>query len=285
MSHEGSISVSSKIGKWRQLIIKNTTNIPAGRRAYPKEYFDLLFVYFFCIRKVEMLQKLIYKLSIKIICLYTRLLLRQNVIWNASLPLGPKLIVSNHPSHLDPIYIASLFPYPINTLISEKAFLIPVIGAYLRRLGQVPVSSGKGMAAFDSALKLLEAGCSVVLFPEGRVSPQEGSLHPLRSGAARLALLTGVPVIPIGIYLDRKRSHSIASTVSKISAVVYWYLHGKYNITVGPAMYFEGDVEYRPNVLTALNRIMRRITQLRLESKRRAKESKQLLIDSVKTGS
>lgn len=225
-----------------------------------------------------MLQKIIYKLSIEIIRLYTRLMLRQKVVWNASLPVGPKLIVSNHPSHLDPIYIASLFRYPINTLISEKAFLIPVIGAYLRRIGQVPVTPGKGMVAFDSARKLLEAGCSVVLFPEGRVSPREGNLHPLRTGAARLALLTGVPVIPIGIYLDRKRNHSIASTVSKISAVVYWYLHGRYNITVGPAMYFEGDVEYRPNVLTAVNRIMQRITQLSLESK-------QLSIDSVKTGS
>lgn len=228
-----------------------------------------------------MLQKLIYKLSIEIIRLYTRLMLRQNVIWNASLPVGPKLIVCNHPSHLDPIYIASLIPCQINTLISEKAFLILGIGAYLRRLGQVPVSPGKGMIAFDSARRLLEAGCTVVLFPEGRISPQEGGLHPLRTGAARLALLTGVPVIPIGIYLDRKHNHSIASTVSKISAIVYWYLRGRCNITVGPAMYFKGDVEYRPNVLSALNRIMRRITQLGLESKRSANESKQLSIGSV----
>jgi hypothetical protein len=100
-----------------------------------------------------------------------------------------------------------------------------------------------------------------------------------------LALLTGVPVIPIGIYLDRKRNHFIASTVSKKRDVRYWHLHGRYNITVGSAMYFEGDVEYMPNVLMALNRIMRRITQLSLESKRRTNEGKQLSIDRVQAGS
>ncbi len=224
-------------------------------------------------------------MSLEIIRLYTRLMFKRNIIWEASLPLGPKLIVSNHPSNIDPVYIASLFSHPINTLITEKVFLIPVIGAYLRRLGQVPVSPSKGMAAFDSARRLLETGCSVVLFPEGRVSPQEGGLHPLRTGAARLALLTGVPVIPIGIYLDRNRNNSTASTVSKKSDVRYWHLYGRYNITVGSAMYFEGNVEYRPNVLTALNRIMQRIIQLSLESKRRTNEGRQLSIDEVKIGS
>lgn len=227
-------------------------------------------------------QELTYTISRTIIRIYTRLMLRLDVIWKASLPSGPMLIVANHPSCSDPIYLASIFPHPVKILITDKPFHIPMIGALLRRLGQVPVPSGKGRAAFESARRLLEAGCSVALFPEGCVSPQEGGFHPLRTGAARLALLTGVPVVPIGIYLDRERNHAIASTVAGKRTIGYWCLRGAYSITVGPAVNYEGNVEHRPNVATVSNRIMQQITQLSLESEERAKGSKQFSIDGQK---
>ena len=229
-----------------------------------------------------MSQELAYTMCRMIIRSYTRLMLRQDVIWKASLPSGPKLIVANHPSCTDPIYLASIFPHPVKILITDKPFRIPMMGAFLRRLGQVPVPPGKGRAAFESARRLLDAGSSVALFPEGCVSPQEGGFHPLRTGAARLALLTGVPVVPIGIYLDRERNHAIASTVAGKRTIGYWCLRGVYSMTVGTAVNYEGNAEHRPNVATVSNSIMQQITQLSLESEQRAKGSKQFSVEGTR---
>ncbi|TLD42638.1 MAG: 1-acyl-sn-glycerol-3-phosphate acyltransferase [Candidatus Jettenia ecosi] len=230
----------------------------------------------------NMSQDLTYIMSRTIIRIYTRLMLRMDVSWKTSLPSGPKLIVANHPSCSDPIYLASIFPHPVNILITNKPFLIPMIGSFLRWLGQVPVPPGKGLVAFESARQLLKAGCSVALFPEGCVSPQEGGIHPLRTGAARLALLTGVPVVPIGIYLNRERNHAIASNVAGKRTIGYWCLRGVYSITVGPAVNYEGSVEHKPNVAAVSDRIMQQITQLSLESEQRAKGSNQFSIDGTK---
>jgi 1-acyl-sn-glycerol-3-phosphate acyltransferase len=227
-------------------------------------------------------QDLTYTVSRTIIRLYTRLMLRMDVIWKESLPSGPKLIVANHPSCSDPIFLASIFPHPINILISDKPFLIPMMGIFLRWLKQVPVQPDKGRAAFESARQLLEAGRSVALFPEGCVSPREGGFHPPRTGAARLALLTGVPVVPVGIYLDRDRNHAITSTVEGKRTIRYWCLRGAYSMTIGPAMNFEGNVEHRPDVATVSQRIMQQITQLSLESEQRAKGIKQCSIGGTR---
>lgn len=229
-----------------------------------------------------MSQELTYTISRAIIRIYTRLMLRLDVVWKESLPSGPKLIVANHPSCSDPIYLASIFSYPVKILITDKPFQIPMMGAFLRRLGQVPVPPGKGRDAFESARRLLEAGCSVALFPEGCVSPREGGFHPLRTGAARLALITGVPVIPVGIYLDRERNHAITSTVAGKRTIRYWCLRGTYSMTVGQAVNYEGNVEHRPTVATVSNRIMQQITQLSLESEQRANGNKQFSIEGTR---
>jgi len=59
--------------------------------------------------------------------------------------------------------------------------------------------------ALDAARQLLEAGGSVALVPEGRLSPRRGGFRAPRTGAARLAILTGVPIVPIGIHLLRTK--------------------------------------------------------------------------------
>ena len=96
----------------------------------------------------------------------------------------------------------------------ESLFLIPVFGAFLRWSGHIPVVPGQGRAAFDAAYRRLLRGRSVALFPEGDLCPQGGGFLPPRTGAAWLALLTGVPIVPIGIHLSRERSRAIVSTVA-----------------------------------------------------------------------
>jgi 1-acyl-sn-glycerol-3-phosphate acyltransferase len=196
-------------------------------------------------------------------------MLNMDIHWKAPLPVGPKLIVANHPSISDVSYLSLLSPQPIKLLIIESPFLLPVLGTYLRWCGHVPVVLDNGRAAFEEAYRLLEMGDSVALFPEGWVSPQEGGFNLPRTGAARLALLTGVPVVPVGIYLPRERNWVISANVGDRRTVGYWYLRGPYSMTVGQPLHFEGDVEDRGLVASVSDRIMRRIISLAHESELR----------------
>jgi len=214
-------------------------------------------------------QKLLYSLGRAVVLLYARLMLRLDVLWYAPFPAGPKLIVANHPSISDPIYLALLSSQPIKILIIDNPFSVPLLGAYLRRSGHVPVVPGNGRAAFDEARRLLEAGHSVALFPEGWVSPPEGGFNSPRTGAARLALLTGVPVVPVGIYLPRERNHVVSATINGKRTVGYWYLRGSYSVTVGQALRFQGGINDRDHVAAVSDRIMQRIASLAHQSERR----------------
>jgi 1-acyl-sn-glycerol-3-phosphate acyltransferase len=214
-------------------------------------------------------QKLLYSLGRTIIRIYTRMMLKLDILWQAPLPAGPKLIVANHPSASDPFYLALLSPRPIKILIIDNPFAVPVLGAYLRRSGHVPVIPGNGRLAFEQARRLLETGRSVALFPEGWISPQQGGFNSPRTGAARLALLTDVPVVPVGIYLPRARNRTITAHINGKHTVGYWYLRGPYSMTVGHALHFEGDCGDRACVTFVTNSIMRQITALAHQSEQR----------------
>ena len=217
------------------------------------------------------IQKLLHVTSMTIVRFYAWLMLQLDVFWQAPFPAGPKLIVANHPSTTDPFYLGLLSRQPISLLIIESLFLIPIFGAFLRWSGHIPVVPGQGRAAFDAAYRRLLRGRSVALFPEGDLSPQEGGFLAPRTGAARLALLTDVPIIPIGIYLPRERSRAIVSTIAGKRLKGYLYLRGKYGVTVGQAMHFRGDVEDRGQVTAVSEDIMRQIKSLAQESERRVK--------------
>jgi 1-acyl-sn-glycerol-3-phosphate acyltransferase len=221
--------------------------------------------------RYNLIRNLLYKAGRAMVWLYARLMLQVDVSWHVPLPAGPKLIVANHPSTTDPFYLNLLSSQPMNLLIIEHPFLVPVFGTYLRWSGHVPVVPGQGRSAFDDAHLLLKKGRTVALFPEGDVSPRHGGLLPPHSGAARLALLTGVPIVPVGIYLPLWRCRTIVSRIAGRDYVGYWYVRGTYSMTVGQALYGEGDVEDRAGVGRLSNRIMQQIHALALESEWRAK--------------
>jgi len=108
-----------------------------------------------------------------------------------------------------------------------------------------------------------------VIFPEGALSPLEGGICPPHTGVARLALITGAPVIPVGIHLQRERIHFRATTVDGKTEVARFYLHGPYAVTIGEPMRFEGNIEDREYVRVVSQRIMQRIVSLSAESARR----------------
>ncbi|MEJ5308941.1 MAG: lysophospholipid acyltransferase family protein [Anaerolineae bacterium] len=195
------------------------------------------------------------------------------ILWQAPLPAGPKLIVANHPSFTDPFAISLLSSRPMAILITSLAFLVPILGFYLKRSRHIPVTPGAGRPAFDEALQRLKAGETVALFIEGQISPTDGGFCPPRTGAVRLALSAGVPIIPVGIHIARERLHVIEAKIKGETYPEQWYLRGPFRMTVGEPIHLEGDVEDHAHVRAESQRVMQRIIDLAHEGKRRLQES------------
>jgi 1-acyl-sn-glycerol-3-phosphate acyltransferase len=216
--------------------------------------------------EVIVIEQSVYQLGRNTIDLYTRVMLDMDVWQHAPLPGGPKIIAANHPTTTDPFFLLTLPGEQMSLLITEMAFKAPVFGHILRMSGHIPVLQDNGRAAFDRALELLKAGRTIGIFPEGSLSPHEGGLCKSRTGTARLALLSGAPVIPVGIHLHRERIRYVDTTFEDMSATARWYLNGPYAMTVGEPMTFSGDVEDRAYVRSVSETIMLRIGRLARES-------------------
>jgi 1-acyl-sn-glycerol-3-phosphate acyltransferase len=77
------------------------------------------------------------------------------------------------------------------------------VGAALRGAGQIPVDRGTGdRTPLDAATRALEAGEVVVIYPEGTTTTTNQDFSPARgkTGAVRLALQTGVPILPVATW-------------------------------------------------------------------------------------
>lgn len=119
---------------------------------------------------------------------------------------GGAILVANHISHADPLvcahYVYDAGRWP-RFLGKASVFRLPAIGSILHQVGQIPVERGSMDAArsLDSLVAAISAGDAVIVYPEGTIT-REPELWPMRgkTGAARLALATGVPVIPIVMW-------------------------------------------------------------------------------------
>lgn len=119
---------------------------------------------------------------------------------------GPAIVAGNHVSSLDGIALAlatgGRARRMTRFLVAAEFFAKPWVAWALRLYRQIPVRRGKrDPGALDEAIGTIRAGALVGIFPEGRVNPDPGSgLQPGRTGVARLALATGAPVVPVGIW-------------------------------------------------------------------------------------
>ncbi|HLU71502.1 MAG TPA: lysophospholipid acyltransferase family protein [Nonomuraea sp.] len=116
---------------------------------------------------------------------------------------GGVIIVANHLSWTDPVLLAHFLynngRWPI-VLAKSSLFKVPFLGHAVRSLRAIPVYRGSADAVrslHDSA-ELLKAGGAILFYPEGTCT-RDPDLWPMvgKTGAARLALETGAPVIPV----------------------------------------------------------------------------------------
>lgn len=123
---------------------------------------------------------------------------------------GPVVVAPNHFSEIDPLVIGlSIWKLGRAPRYLGKAslFKIPVFGWLLRRSGQIPVerTTSRGNDSLTAANQLVEKNLVVVVYPEGTLT-RDPDLWPMRgkTGAVRLALTAGVPLIPVAHWGTQK---------------------------------------------------------------------------------
>jgi len=183
-----------------------------------------------------------------------------------NIPSGPKIIVANHPNATDGFTLPFIFPETLHFLIQGSVFSTPFVGRLLARAEQIPVVKGKGDQALDLAKEKLNQGNSVVIFPEGRLNNDRG-LHKGRLGAARLAVETGIHLLPLGFFvpLDALRSFSKNIQDENRISTSRWQWGGDCFIRIGNPLQLTPDpLPKNPetNLLQLTNMIMGQIDAL-----------------------
>jgi 1-acyl-sn-glycerol-3-phosphate acyltransferase len=117
---------------------------------------------------------------------------------------GGVIFVANHISNADPLALGQFLAFSgrwPRFLAKASVFHIPVVGRIIAACGQIPVQRGSAQSkdALVAAAQAIEQGRALVIYPEGTIT-YDPQLWPMKgkTGAARLALKTGCPVVPIG---------------------------------------------------------------------------------------
>lgn len=178
-------------------------------------------------------------------------------------PTGGYIACPNHLTEIDPlvvghaVYGAGRLP---RFLAKESLFKIPVVGMVLRKTRQIPVArSSKGAnASLEAARELIADGGVAIVYPEGTLT-RDPDLWPMRgrTGAARLALQTGAPVVPVAHW-------GAQELLPRYAKKLHVFPRKRVVVRMGPPVDLE-DLRGKPltkSVLVeATDRIMRAVTR------------------------
>lgn len=115
------------------------------------------------------------------------------------------IYMANHESMFDIPAVLTTLPGETRLLAKRSLFKIPIFGWSLYAGGFIPVDRGDRAGAkrtFDNAIRVLESGRSILLFPE-ETRTHDGNLLPFKPGGFLMALKTGFPIVPVGIRGSR----------------------------------------------------------------------------------
>jgi 1-acyl-sn-glycerol-3-phosphate acyltransferase len=123
-----------------------------------------------------------------------------SVTWQAEVDLSiPHIIVTNHCSYVDSIFIAAVLPELHLFIAKTELQRVPVLGAWLRNIGSVFIERFEPTQSVAEVARLqqeLARGNSIVIFPEGTFTRATG-LRPFHLGAFQVAAAAEAPIIPL----------------------------------------------------------------------------------------
>ena len=128
-----------------------------------------------------------------------RILCPIRITGKENIPEGGALICSNHTSAVDIVHLAVALGPRTNFAVMAKDSLFKnkLIGWFFGKMGAFPVNrGGSDLVAMKTALKALQDGKKLVIFPEGTRVEKQGEAS-AKGGVALLATRTGVPIVPV----------------------------------------------------------------------------------------
>jgi 1-acyl-sn-glycerol-3-phosphate acyltransferase len=177
-------------------------------------------------------------------------------------PTGGAVFAGNHLSVADELFLGSVVPRHIAFWAKSEYFVGKGVGGFFTRtlmhgLGAIKVERAGGRAAltaFDGAIPVLKSGDMVAVYPEGTRSP-DGRLYRGRTGAARLAVAAGVPIIPVGV-LGTEKVQPIGQPYPKLIG------RGKVTVKFGKPIETAGRADDRTSLRALTDEVMAEIQKL-----------------------
>jgi 1-acyl-sn-glycerol-3-phosphate acyltransferase len=171
---------------------------------------------------------------------------------------GPAILICNHTSGLDPLLIQAVCPRLIVWMMAMVYYEIKAMNWLFKAIEVIPVDrGGRDLAATRSALRALEAGRILGVFPEGKIETTR-DLLPFQTGVALMAIKANVPVYPA--YLD--------GTQRNKSMVAALLTRNRATLSFGPAVEFERSATSKEVLQEATERMTAAVAELKQRSDR-----------------
>lgn len=129
-----------------------------------------------------------------------RFVYRARIMGQNNIPeYGGVIIISNHVTYGDALFLSMVFPRPIRFIVAEEFVTLRWLGWLLELFNCLPISSRKPREALSKAIQALKDGEVICIFPEGQLT-RTGTLCAARRGLELMARKSHCPIVPI--YMD-----------------------------------------------------------------------------------
>lgn len=135
----------------------------------------------------------------------------------------PVVLCVNHTNAVDPVVLAFALPrtYRLRIMAKKQLFSIPGLNWLIRKLGAFPVDRGNNdIGAVKISIGALREGYSLMIFPEG-TRVKEGETVEPKSGAAMIAIRSGVEMVPVYISANKRLFRKTRIIIGAPYAPVY----------------------------------------------------------------
>lgn len=133
----------------------------------------------------------------RLLCRYLHRLPEQYIALPES---GAAIVVANHVSGVDPLLLIAASRRPLRFLIAREEYQRPIVNWLFKKAGCIPVDrSGRPEQALRQALRALQQGEVIALFPHGKIHLDSDPPRKIKGGVARLANWSGACVFPVRI--------------------------------------------------------------------------------------